>query len=237
MAATNTQKIPDDTSFEAAAALSSSYNAASALFLHLGLERIPVASLTAGPAAQRNEKVLIWGASSAIGSTAVQLAGQAGYSVVGVASARHGDAVKSTFGAAHFVDRAAPDAADQLIALGPFKAVFAAADSAADQETIGKVLAAQGGGHFLSTLGVRRETKLPAGVTGAFAQFLDDYLDPAKADFTRWWWWEYLETALREGKLAPVSVDVQGGLNSVVGAWALLRGDKVSGTRLIIAPE
>jgi hypothetical protein len=148
--------------------------------------------------------------------------------------------VKS-LGASEFVDRTQVSATDALIALGPFHAVLAAADSARDQDTIGGVLAAQRGGSFLSTMGVRAGVTLPDGVTGIFAQFLDDYLDPANADFTRWVWWEFLEQKL-EQKLAgdemhalPTRVLV--GLSHAQEAWDLLRQGKTSAERLIIQPN
>jgi NADPH:quinone reductase-like Zn-dependent oxidoreductase len=149
--------------------------------------------------------VLIWGASSSFGAYATQLAAEAGYTVVGVASARNADLVRS-FGAAHFVDRKSATVEQELIALGPFKAVLAAADAAQDQVVLGSVLAALGGGSFLSTMGLRPGVTLPEGVEGLFAQYVDDYLDPKNKEFTEWLWWDYLETALQSGKLRFVPV-------------------------------
>ena len=83
-----------------------------------------------------------------------------------------------SFGAVHFVDRKSPTVTQELVGLGPFEAVLAAADSAQDQVLLGAVLAVHGGGTFLSTMGVRAGVELPSGVSGFFAQFVDDYLDP-----------------------------------------------------------
>jgi NADPH:quinone reductase-like Zn-dependent oxidoreductase len=180
--------------------------------------------------------VLIWGASSSFGAYATQLAAEAGYTVVGVASARNAELVQS-FGAACFVDRQSPDAMQELVAFGPYKAVLAAADAAQDQEVIGAVLAAHGGGSFLSTMGLRPGVMLPPGVDGHFAQFLDDYLDPKNKEFTEWLWWEYLENALQSGKLKFLPVRVVGGLSQVQEAWDNLREGKISGQRQVIVPE
>ncbi len=204
----------------------------SALFLHLGLER---------PSSQHapentKGKVLIWGVSSSFGAFSAQVARDAGYAVVGVASARHRQ-LALDLNAAHFVDRNSSSVVQDLISLGPFKAVLAAADSAADQPKIGQVLAAQGGGHFLSTMGVRDGVKLPEGVTGFFRQFLDDYLDPKNKEFIEWVWWNYFEAVFADGRIKSVPLEMIGGLSQVQHAWDLLKADSVSGKRLIISPN
>ncbi|RKK52999.1 hypothetical protein BFJ69_g17850 [Fusarium oxysporum] len=219
-------------SFETACSISNLYGAASALFLHLQLEKP-----SGEPKSDRKaEKVLIWGASSSFGAYATQLAAEAGYTVVGVASARNAELVQS-FGAAHFVDRESPGNLQELVALGPFKAVLAAADTAQDQGVIAAMLAAHGGGSFLSTMGLRPDVTLPPGVSGHFAQFIDDYLDPENKEFTKWLWWQYLENSLQSEKLKLLPVRVVGGLSQVQAAWDLLKQGKVSGQRLVIVPN
>ncbi|EXJ66185.1 uncharacterized protein A1O5_10801 [Cladophialophora psammophila CBS 110553] len=225
-----TSKI-GETEFEEAASIVTGYGCASALCLHLGLEKPPTRSV----AARRDETVLIWGVSSSFGAISVQLALQAGYTVVGVASARHA-VLTNGFGLSYFVDRSSPNVVQELSALGPFKAVLAAADSAEDQVKIGDVLAAQGGGRFLTATGVRTGVRLPEGVTGSFHQFADDYLDPKNAQFTEWFWWEYLEAAFADRRLKSLPLQVELGLSKVLVAWNLLRQGKVSGKRLIIVP-
>ena len=218
--------------FQNAASVSNLYGAASALILHLHLDK---PSKPPKPE-NKSERILIWGASSSFGVYAAQLAQEAGYTVVGVASGRNEQLVRSS-GADHFVDRGTQTAAQDLIALGPYKAVLAAADSAEDQLVIGEVLAALGGGSFLSTMGVRPGVKLPDGVTGHFAQYLDDYLDPKNEEFTRWVWWEYMEDALQSGQLRLVPIRELGGLSQLQTAWDLVKEGKVSGERLIISPN
>jgi NADPH:quinone reductase-like Zn-dependent oxidoreductase len=218
-------------SFEAAVSVSNLYGAVSALILHLRLER---PSNNPNPE-NKHKKVLIWGASSSFGAYATQIAVRAGYGVVGVASSGNVQLVRS-FGATYFVDRKSPTVKQELIGLGPFTAVLAAADSAQDQVLLGAVLAAHGGGTFLSTMGVRAGVELPSGVSGFFTQFLDDYLDPKNREFTRWVWWDFLESELASGRLQLVPVRVLGGLDMVQVAWDLLKEGKVSGQRLAIAP-
>ncbi|TGO59153.1 hypothetical protein BOTNAR_0168g00280 [Botryotinia narcissicola] len=129
--------------------------------------------------------VLIWGASSSFGAYATYLAAAAGYTVVGVASSKNAQLVKS-FGAVHFVDRKSPTVTQELIDIGPFEAVLAAADAAQDQPVLGAVLAAHGEGSFLSTMGLRPGVELPPGVQGNFVAIMYVYLDPKTRDFTTW---------------------------------------------------
>ncbi|UKZ94555.1 uncharacterized protein TrAFT101_009424 [Trichoderma asperellum] len=188
----------------------------SALVLHLHLNKPQMPS-----AISTGEKILIWGLSSSMGIFAAQLARQAGYEVVGVASGRHQE-LAARFGVTHFVNRTAVDVVTTASSLGPFKAVFAAADSAEDQVKIGKILAALGGGSFLTTMGVRAGVKLPEHVTGHFVQYIDDYLDEKNREFTKWFWWNYLETALEQKQLKSIPVTTVGGLDKTGEAWRIL---------------
>jgi hypothetical protein len=115
--------------------------------------------------------------------------------------------------------------------------VYAAADTAADQIVIGDVLAAQGGGKFLATMGVRPGVKLPEGVEGYFVQYLDDYLKKENEEFTKWTFGEYLERGLVEGTLKLGNVEVIGGLGSVQSGLDRLREGKVSGKKLVVQPH
>lgn len=211
--------------------MATAYASASSLFLQLGLNR-PQFPKTA----VENGKVLIWGISSSFGALAAQLASHAGYTVVGVARGRHSSMVEA-LGVSYFIDRTLASVVTDLIALGPFNAVLAAADDGEDQVKIGHVLAAQGGGEFLTTAGVRKNVKLPEGTTGRFHQFLDDYLDPKNKEFTQWFWWDYLEKLLANRMLRSVPLEIYGGLSRVGDAWDTLRFSNVSGKRLIINPE
>jgi NADPH:quinone reductase-like Zn-dependent oxidoreductase len=221
-----------ETPYEQAAATSTAYGAFSALFIHLGLDRLNFNS----PPVDKGERVLIWGISSSFGSAASRIAAKAGYTVVGVASAQHAELATDS-GAAHFADRNADSVVDTVARLGPFKAVLAAADSADDQLKIGAILQRQGGGLFLSTMGVRAGVELPAGVEGFFRQFLDDYLDARNSEFAEWVWWKCFEDAFEKGWLKPVPLKVVGGLSQVTRAWDSLQNGVVSGKRLIIRPD
>ena len=68
---------------------------------------------------------------------------------MGVASSKNAQLVKS-FGAEHFFDGNSSTLTQELIELGPFEAVLAAADAAHDQPVLGAVLAVHRGGGALS---------------------------------------------------------------------------------------
>ncbi|KAL7917594.1 GroES-like protein [Trichoderma austrokoningii] len=220
-----------DVPFDEAANFATSYAAMSALVLHLGLNKPQIPSATSV-----DEKILIWGVSSSMGMFAAQIAKQAGYEVVGVASGRHQE-LAAQFGVAHFVDRTAADVVAVASSLGPFKTVFAAADSAEDQIKIGKIVAALEGGSFLSTMGVRAGVQLPEGVTGHFTQYIDDYMNEKNREFTQWFWWNWLEAALAQKQLKSIPTTIVGGLDKTGEAWKILKHGENHGTRLIIVPE
>ncbi|KAK5991695.1 Trans-enoyl reductase himH-like protein [Cladobotryum mycophilum] len=226
-----TAKIGETISFEEAGSLAVAYSPAGALFLHLGLDRPQYPALP-----KKHERVLIWGVSSSFGAIASQLAARAGYDVVGVAAGWHAQSV-SSFGVDRFVDRTASDVVQQLISLGPFKAVLSAADDAADQVKIGQILGALGGGYFLTTFGVRDGVEFPPGVTGGFGMFLQEIMDPKNVEFKEWLWWDYLEKALSNNDLESLPVEVVGGLSQAKTAWDTLRKGGVSGKRQIITPD
>ena len=221
-----------DCSWETGLAILNLYLAMSALTLHLGLDR----PSSAPNPANKKKKVLIWGASSSFGLSATRVAVDAGYSVVGAASAHNADLVRSA-GVGEFADRKSASVVHDLVAMGPFFAVLAANDSAQDQNLLGAVLKAQGGGTILSTMGLRGGVVLPEGVTVTFAQFLDDYLVPENADFIEWVWWNYMENIARAGTVVTTKTQFAGGLSNVQDAWDLLKSGSLSGTRLIIQPD
>jgi hypothetical protein len=75
---------------------------------------------------------------------------------------------------------------EDLLALGPYKAVFGASESAANQVVIRNLLAAHGGGSFLTTMGVRSGVVLPDDVKGYFVQYMDDYFKPKNTEYVKW---------------------------------------------------
>ena len=149
----------------------------------------------------------------------------------------HNASLTASLGASRTIDRTSPSATESLIAEGPYAAVFAAADSAADQPIIGAVLAAQGGGSFLSTMGVRPGIQLPDGVTGYFVQYLDDYLKKENEEFAEWVFRDAIGMGLQTGELKTLKSEVIGGLGMVQEGLDMLKRGEVSGAKLVILPD
>ncbi|KAE9364642.1 GroES-like protein [Stipitochalara longipes BDJ] len=236
-----TTHIGKELSFEEASNASIVYAALSALILHLGLSRPALPFSKVHKNEPRNgERVLIWGGGSQIGFFAVQIAALAGYTVLTTASTNSEKALRDA-GAAEVLDYRSPTIVQELIKRGPFRTVFAAADVAADQVLIGQVLAAQGGGKFLSTMGVREGVSLPKGVEGEFVQYMDDYFSDGEMEreFVAWVWGEngFLEEGLRGGGLKLGDVDVIDGLRGLAEGLRRLEKGEVRGKRLVVVPN
>ena len=140
-------------------------------------------------------------------------------------------------GASRIIDRSSSSAVGNLISFGPYKAVFAAADAASDQSIIGTVLAAQGGGSFLSTMGVRDGVQLPDGVTGHFIQYIDDYVKTENREFTDWVFRDVIENGFRSGEVREINHLVIGGLDKVQQGLDMLRTGAAGGAKLIVNPD
>jgi hypothetical protein len=140
-------------------------------------------------------------------------------------------------GAAEVYDYRSPNIFNDLLAAGPFRAVFGASETADDQVVIGKLLEAQGGGRFLTTMGVRPGVVLPPMVEGFFVQYMDDYMKPENEDYVKWVFWDYLENSLISGSLILGKVEVVGGLGKLQEGLDMLQAGKVKGKKLVIAPD
>ena len=106
-------KIPKEVAYEDAAVLPLGINtAASCLFMEktLGLD----APSLDGTRSSQGKTLLVWGASSSVGSCSVQMATQAGYQVVGVASKRNHEMVKG-LGASICFDQSDPTLIDDIV--------------------------------------------------------------------------------------------------------------------------
>ncbi|KAH7395539.1 putative alcohol dehydrogenase [Cadophora sp. MPI-SDFR-AT-0126] len=227
-----TSIIPDSLAFPDATSASQIYASMSAMVLHVGLDR---PSATPNPE-NKDKKVLIWGGGSSFGFFAVQIAVQAGYIVHTTASPTSTSTLLS-IGASSVHSYKSPTLLNDLLSHGPYHAIFAAQDTAADQLIMAQLLASQGGGSFISTMGPRPQAAgvtWPEGVTVQFVQYMDDYLKPENEEFKSWVFGEYIEGGLRDGKLKLGEVEVVGGLGSVGAALERLEAGGVRGRKLVI---
>ncbi|PVH76474.1 GroES-like protein [Cadophora sp. DSE1049] len=231
-----TSHTPDTLDFPGATSAAQIYASMSAMVLHVGLDR---PSKTPKPE-NKNEKVLIWGGGSSFGFFAVQIAVQAGYTVH-TTSSPSSKSILLDIGAATVHPYASQTLLDDLLTLGPFKAIFAASDDASSQLLMAKLLSAQGGGSFISTMGPRAQSagvEWPERVSVEFVQYMDDYFEEMNKEFRDWVFDEYIERGLREGtlKLGEVEV-VEGGLGGVGAALGRLEGGGVRGRKLVVSVD
>ena len=161
--------IPDNLPFANAAVLPLSVStAASALFHYLDL---PYPSVNPKPT---GKSILIWGGSSSVGSSAVQLARAAGLEVVATAGSANIEYVKS-LGASHVFDHKDPDVVGKILGVlkdGDF--VFDTISSQSTQLASAGILGKLGGGKFPITL--PPVSGLPDNVEGVFGMYSLDKL-------------------------------------------------------------
>jgi hypothetical protein len=134
-------------------------------------------------------------------------------------------------------DYKSPGILELLLSSQPYKAIYSASESAADQTILGKLLESQGGGSFLTSMGLLPGVVLPHGVKAVFVQYMDDYLKPENETFTKWLFWEYLEDGLKSGRLQLGKTEVVGGLEQAQAALDRLRAGAVRGKKLVILPH
>lgn len=152
--------IPDDLSFSAAVALPLSVACAAAgLYEQRGL-RIPLPSANPLP---KRRTLLVWGGSSSVGGSTIQLARASGIDVVATASPRNFDVLRK-LGASTVFDYADPEIIQKIVASLKDTTCIGAYD------TIGTnfpqciaIMEKLGGGHVAGTLDP--PSSLPEGVT------------------------------------------------------------------------
>jgi len=177
---------------------------------------------------KKKTHVLVWGASSAVGALAVQLSNLAGCSVIGVASEKNADYVKS-LGAAHFIDYTKQDVVaevhklvgdDLVYAVDTIGAATAQKVSEALSKTKPSVLATVAGG----------PANKPEKVTAEAVSFGSSFDSNAAfyADLYR-----AVQPLLENGKLQPLRVENIGGLENVPDGFQRMDDNKVSGVKLV----
>ncbi|KAH7411499.1 oxidoreductase [Cadophora sp. MPI-SDFR-AT-0126] len=151
--AATVSKIPDSISFEEAAVLPLSISTAAAgLFMKatLGLKYPPKGSEVSERV--KGSTLLVWGCSSSVGSSVIQLAHAAGYSLITTSSPSNYEYCKA-LGADHVLDYHDADIVNQLISLLKGKKVVGAYDAIGSEITVRQsttILHALGGGKIAS---------------------------------------------------------------------------------------
>lgn len=108
------QKIPSNVDYKSATVLPLALATAAACLFKKETLALPLPTTTSNPPSS-GKSVLVWGGSSSVGATAIQLAAGAGHKVVSIASSHNLEKVKS-LGAAAVFDYKSSSVTDDIIA-------------------------------------------------------------------------------------------------------------------------
>ena len=225
-------KIPKEVAYEDAAVLPLGINtAASCLFMDetLGLK----APSIDGTKASQGKTLLVWGASSSIGSCGVQMATHAGYEVVGVASKRNHEMVK-VLGASMCFDQSDPTLVDDVVTYLNGKEVVGAYDAISNDLTLNaicEILDRSRGRKLVAAVKPGAEGKASKGVK-ITTNFATDMASSGLVKVI----WQWLNKAMEESRIKymPQSEVVGKGLEHVQQAVDLL-AKGVSAKKLVVS--
>ena len=225
-------KIPKKVAYEDAAVLPLGINtAASCLFMDktLGL----AAPSIDGTKDSQGKTLLVWGASSSVGSCGVQMATHAGYEVVGVASKRNHEMVKG-LGASVCFDQSGPTLVDDIVTYLNGKEVVGAYCAIADDSSLNAmcdILDRNGGRKLVASVMPFAEKKATKGVTIVTNLGTDTGSSEVGKAI-----WQWLDKAMEENrvKYMPQSEVVGKGLEEVQQAVDLL-AKGVSAKKLVVS--
>ncbi|KAJ5788364.1 Dehydrogenase [Penicillium paradoxum] len=220
--------VPDSLPLGNAAVLPLSIStAASALFHYLEL---PYPTLNPKPT---GKTLLVWGGSSSVGSSAIQLGLGAGFDVIATAGSSNLEYVKN-LGASAF-DHRDPDVEDKILqVLKPGDVVFDPISTENTQRSCGRILGAIGGGKL--PLVLPSQSVVPANVDTFFVNGLVPGL--TNLDVGDAVWRNYIPQALASGKFQakPDPLVLEGGLERVQEGVDLLKKG-VSAKKIVIEIE
>lgn len=223
-------KLPQGISFEEGATLPMSVATAGVgMWQSLGLPK--------PEQGKQNGGFLVWGASSSVGASVVQMAAHLGYTVFGVCSSHNHEDVKK-LGCADVFDYKTKDVAKNIIARAesgrtPITVAYDAISEHGSPAQCAEILDAFGGGKLCLTLPWPEDAKKPDNVeianTIAFA-----VVESAK-DLAAWLFNDWLEGALENGsyKIYPSVQAVEGGFNGVQNAFEVQKKG-VSGKKVVV---
>ena len=221
-------KIPDFVSYDEGAVIPMALaTAGQGMFEAMEIPKLPVKEPTG---------FLVWGASSSVGSSTVQIANSLGYTVFGVSSAKHHEYIK-TLGAKYTLDYNSPTVVEDIVSAAKsaglkLNLAYDAVAEGGSNLSATKVLTAFGGGKYTGTL-EWTGGEVPEGViksqTGAFK------VVTTSKELGTWLFQEWMEKALENKSYVPAPhiQKVEGGIESVQKALDIHRKG-LSGTKLVI---
>ncbi|KAB8220796.1 chaperonin 10-like protein [Aspergillus novoparasiticus] len=201
LSATLTASLPPSISYEKAVVLPVSISTAAAGLFQKDYLNLPHPSLSSQPTGQT---ILIWGGSSSVGLSAVQLAHAAGVEVITTAS-QHNHGLLKSLGVSEVYDYRSPTVVDDIVTALENKHVVGAYDCISEEQTqraCAEILERSNAARkvLVYTNDVLTPEGLPASVTakGIFCLTVEDNeVGPAV-------WVEYLPKALECGQFKPL---------------------------------
>ncbi|KAF8859473.1 putative alcohol dehydrogenase [Acephala macrosclerotiorum] len=230
-------KIPDFMSFEQGSVFPMSMaTSAIALFICLNIPR-PITPIT-----PQDSGILIWGASSSVGNSAVQLAQNLGFKVFATASAAHHEILKALGAFQVFDYRSSSVVADIVSAAKqvgtPITYAFDTITEGETSELAAEVLLGSGGrgSKLCLVFGWPSKKEKPDGIEISQTEAYRTVAD--QQELGRWFFNEYLERGLQEKKFvsAPVIQLVEGGIGAAQKALDLSKKG-VSGKKIVVKVE
>ncbi|KAI9810290.1 MAG: hypothetical protein M1827_006340 [Pycnora praestabilis] len=227
-----TAHIPSSLSFEKASVLPLSLSTAAAGLYQEGYLELPYPAKNAKSA---GKSLLIWGGSSSVGSSAIQLAVASGVTVLTTASAKNQDYVKG-LGAHHVFDHSSPAVVDHIVkSLKDSSDKFAGAYDAISEEATVKqcaqVVHDLGGGKIATVLPPPEGLPSDVQAVGVFATTVAT----KNKDVGNAIWRDFVPQALEDGHLQakPDPLVIKGGLPKVQEGLDKLRKG-VSAAKVVI---
>ena len=216
-------KLPENLTFTEGTVLPVATSTAAACLFEQDMLGLKMPEVT-GEVRKTDEILLIWGGSSGVGGTAIQLATAAGITVVTTASTRNFEYAKS-LGASHVFDHSSPTVVSDIVALlRDSKLRFVGVlDAITDENTVvksGAVASEVNGRKFVATMQPPQKP-MPEGVSwkNVFA------LTVAHNEVGAHIWGEYVPRALADGRLKakPEAVVAGKGLESIEKGVEMVR--------------
>ena len=221
-------KIPESMSFDEAAIVPMGLaTAAVGIFLTLDVPR---------PPAKQHGAFLVWGASSSVGTAAVQIARALGYTIYAVNSPKHNEYVKK-LGATQCFNYNDSDVVEQIskVLKGQKVTAYDSISEHGSAPKTAEILENVGGGKLCLTRPYPEDVKKPENVTIAVTFAMRPVSD-AK-DFGHWLFNEWLEKSLVDKTFVPSPAiqKVHGGIDAVQKALDMHKAG-VSGVKLVVNP-
>lgn len=241
--------IPDSIPYEQAVVLPLAISTAAAGLYQKGFLGLPYPIIDPKPS---GKSILIWGGSSSVGSTAIQLAIGSGLEVISTASKKNLEYVKG-LGVKHVFDHSSSAVVQDILAALKGSDFVGAYDAISSPETLkasGEIVHQLGGGTIATVLPTPADG-LPKNVTaiGGESISLSDILDmlisilavlavsiaseqPEVGDAV---WRKYVPEALRNGQLLPKPepLVIKGGLHHIQEGLDTLRKG-VSAAKVVV---